>query len=105
VTAALPFLAQAGRVTILTAARSKKNSAEGSRLRDYLCRHSVRAQTQTLAIDGQVVGEAIHEASQDVSTDLMVVGGFTHRRLRQTLFGGVTSYILDQHRGTILMAH
>lgn len=105
VTAALPLLAKAEAIAILTAETSKTSGLEGSRLSAYLGCHGVRAQTITVPVEGRSVGEALHDAAQNVGADLMVMGGFTRSRFSQVFFGGVTSYILDNYRGTIIIAH
>lgn len=105
VTAALPFLAKAEAVAILTAETSKTSSLEGSMLSTYLGRHGVRAQTITVPLEGRSVGEALHDAAQNVAADLLIMGGFTRSRFSQVFFGGVTSYILDSYCGTIIIAH
>lgn len=105
VTAALPFLAKAEKVSILTAASSRTDLTQGPRLAAYLARHGIAAQTCAVPHVENSVGQALHEAALSVSADLLVMGGFTRSRLRQTFFGGVTSSLLANFQGTIFIAH
>lgn len=105
VAAAMPFLAKARKVSILTAETSKTEVSQGPRLAAYLARHGIAAQARAVPRTEDSVGEALHAAALDVSADLVVMGGFTRSRLRQTFFGGVTSSMLDNYRGAIIMAH
>lgn len=105
VAAALPFLAKAEKVSILTAATSRTDLSQGPRLAAYLSRHGIAAQTCAVSRVEDSVGQALHEAALSVSADLIVMGGFTRSRLRQTFFGGVTSALLANFQGTIFIAH
>lgn len=49
--------------------------------------------------------EALAHACQELSIDWMVMGAFGHSRLRETIFGGVTRYILTETRVPLLLAH
>ncbi|MFD2430449.1 universal stress protein [Sphingobium scionense] len=51
------------------------------------------------------VEEALAHACQELSIDWMVMGAFGHSRLRETIFGGVTRYILAETRVPLLLAH
>lgn len=105
VTAALPFLVKAEKVSILTAATSRTDLTLGPRLAAYLSRHGIAAQTCAVPHVENSAGQALHEAALGVSADLLVMGGFTRSRLRQTFFGGVTSSLLANFRGAIFIAH
>ncbi|MBT5558364.1 MAG: universal stress protein, partial [Proteobacteria bacterium] len=37
--------------------------------------------------------------------DLMVMGAYSHSRLRETMFGGVTEYMLNRANIPVLMLH
>ena len=45
------------------------------------------------------------EAAADANADLLVVGGFGHRPVREYVFGGVTRDMLEDARLPVLLAH
>ena len=51
------------------------------------------------------VGEDILSRAADFSADLIVMGGYSHTRLRETVFGGATRTILEHMTVPVLMAH
>ena len=51
------------------------------------------------------VGEAILAHAEEFNADLIVKGAFTQSRLRQMIFGGATSHILDHASVPVFMAH
>jgi nucleotide-binding universal stress UspA family protein len=104
VTAALPFLRLADRIVVLTVATSKTGAAEGERLRNYLLRHGLDAEIAARTALGSV-GDALMRAATEHGADLLVTGCYTHSRVRQSLFGGVTHHLLENCRLPMLMAH
>ena len=51
------------------------------------------------------VGEDILSRAADFSADMIVMGGYGHTRLRETVFGGATRTILEHMTVPVLMAH
>lgn len=103
VTAALPVLSRAEAVHIVTFPTTRTDAARAQQLVDYLARHGITATTRIEDADTPI-GEALLEAVDDLSATVLVMGGYTHSRLRQTLFGGVTHHILEEARLPVLMA-
>jgi nucleotide-binding universal stress UspA family protein len=102
VAAALPLLARATQVTSITV----DNAGEGRRnladLAAYLAWHGIAADPRVIAARGSV-GEALADAAADA--ELLVMGGYTHSRLRELFLGGVTRYMLERARLPLLIAH
>lgn len=42
---------------------------------------------------------------RDVKADLLIMGAWSHSRLRETLFGGFTRHFLREHACNVLLAH
>jgi len=103
VTAALPLLTRAGAVHIVTFPTTRTDAARAQQLVDYLGRHGIRA-TPRIEDAEAPIGEALLEAVEDLSATFLVMGGYTHSRLRQTLFGGVTHHILEEAKLPVFMA-
>ena len=56
------------------------------------------------ASSGSISGRLQAEA-READTQLLVLGAYSHSRLRESIFGGVTDDILTATRIPVLMAH
>lgn len=97
----LPWLTQMKKVTVLV---SKKREASASDVVDYLKRHGCKADHQVI-VGGGNVGKKMLATCGEIGAEFLVVGGFSHTRTRQRLFGGVTSYLLSNTNIITVMAH
>ena len=106
---ALPFLAAAGRVVVLTVAhqRSAEQPETDARVAAarYLAYHRIAADCASLETGGAAVGERLLEEVARRDCDLVVMGGYGHSRLQELLIGGVTRSVLKLAELPILMAH
>lgn len=101
--AAVPLLA--GReVTVLRIGAAQGKFPETEAL-SYLFRHGVRAELREETPSARSVEEQLESAAIDMGAAMMVMGAFGRSRLRETLFGGVTRYLLDSARVPLLLAH
>jgi len=105
VTAAIPFLKRASGVTILTADSDKTSGDVIPALMAYLSWHGVTTEARTSSPEGRQVGEVMLKECTDLGADLLVMGAYTHSRMRQLILGGVTRYILAEARIPVFMAH
>lgn len=105
VAGALPFLYRAESVEVLTAITSRTTADEGRGLVDYLAWHGIDASLREVAPGGGSVGAALLAAAADAGSDLLVMGGYSHSRLRQMILGGVTRHILAEAALPVLMSH
>lgn len=104
--AALPFIARAASVEVITMA-ADEDTAPGllDDLNDAL---SVRGLGATMrAVDHASSGDGARLLAEATSggADLIVMGGYGHSRLRQLVFGGVTRHMLRHVTVPVLMAH
>lgn len=95
VAAALPFVANAARVVILsveedTAARE----LSGNRLAQALRWHNPEVTLQGLVPDGRAPVETLLDAAASLQANLLVMGGYSHSRTREVIFGGFTRRVL-----------
>jgi len=67
--------------------------------------HGIAAEPMSVELDGRSTGEAVLAAAGAEGCDLLVKGAFTRNRLRQMIFGGATSHIMQHARLPVLMAH
>ena len=98
----LPWLKQMKKVTVLV---SKKREARVDEVIDYLKRHGCKVDYKVLDGRGGHVGKKMLATCNEIGAEFLVVGGFTHTRTRQRLFGGVTSHLLDNTNIITVMAH
>lgn len=98
----IPWLTQMETVSVIV---SEKRQAGVPALLEYLGRHGVEAQVQILSPGRGPVGQAILESCRSVGAEFLVVGGFSHSRSRQLLFGGVTRHLLNHSEIVTVMVH
>lgn len=104
VSGALPFLAQAKRIEVLTAGDTKP--AEGSALVQALSWRGVAATARHLApLPGVHIGEQLLAGARDGGADLLVMGGYGKAPWREMLLGGATREIVGTSLLPLLMAH
>ena len=105
---ALPFLAQAHEVQIalFNAKPNMKGHGEdpGSEIAQYLVRHGVKATVKREICHGDV-GETALSRAVDFDSDLIVMGGYGHTRIREFILGGVSKLMLDSMTIPVLMSH
>ncbi len=104
VSAAIPLLALADKVTICTVQRDA-TVLSGQSMIDYLRLHGVTASERAIDPRGRTPGQTLLEAATDIGADLLVMGGFGHSRLRDIFLGGTTRYILMHAGLPVLLAH
>ena len=98
----LPWLAQMKKVSVLV---SKKREAGVDEVLGYLKRHGCKASHVVLPGRGSNVGKKMLHCCGEIGAEFLVVGGFSHTRTRQRLFGGVTSHLLANTDIITVMAH
>ena len=106
---ALPFLERAKRVDVITvnpeaAGRAMEGQAL-SRLTAYLKAHGVTPVVDRDAVSDISVGERLLSRAADLGSDLVVMGGYAHTRLRELVLGGVTRTMLEKMTVPVLMSH
>lgn len=104
VAAAMPLISRSDGVVIMTAENDKTSSEVAPELAAYFAWHGVNAETRTLPGRSQV-GQVLLEDCVAVGADLLVMGAYTHSRMRQLILGGVTKHVLGSAELPVLMAH
>ncbi|MBC2665108.1 universal stress protein [Novosphingobium flavum] len=101
---AVPILAACGEVIVLTVEDAPAEFPATDALA-YLSRHGVGAELQVVQRIGSVEDTISRELELN-QAQLLVMGAFSHSRLREFLFGGVTRHFLEQAGGpALLLAH
>lgn len=104
VAAAMPLLAKASEVHIVTIEESQRR-ADPEALARYLAWHRIGADARLIATEGAIATKAIDEECTRHGASLLVMGGYTHSRLRELIFGGVTAHVIKAAAIPVLLAH
>ena len=103
---AMPFLRRAGAIDVVTVERQeRRNELTGARIAAHLARHGLKVELKPIVAPDIGVADAILSFAADNSTDLIVMGGYGHTRLREFVLGGATSGILGAMTVPTLMSH
>ncbi len=106
VAAAMPFIETAARVVILSVSEgAAAQQAGGERLRKVLHRRNPATELRHLGRDGQSPVDVLLAEAAKLDASLLVMGGYSHSRLRQAVFGGFTRRVLAGADLVVLMAH
>lgn len=106
VTSALPFLQRARSVEIINVTTGAKQGPSAQDLADYLTWHGVGPAVKEIPPEEhRAVGDILLEEAETSGANLLVIGAYSHSRLREMLWGGVTKHILSHARIPVLMAH
>ena len=105
VSAALPLLEKADKVTIITVeSENSPIQVSAKDLADQLRWHGVSAVHDSMPAE-RPAGEIISDRAKFHGCDLLVMGAFTHSRLIQIILGGVTRHMMNTSDIPILMSH
>ena len=102
--AALPLLRAAEAVVVAVAGTHAEPAQAEHALLAWLARHEVDAELVADATTGDV-GDCLLSLAADRASDLLVMGGYGHARLRELLLGGATRTVLRTMTIPVLMAH
>lgn len=102
---AMPLLLSAKTVDIAIVAPINIEGDPGAALCQMLVRHGVKAQVTILPKDMPRVTDVLLRHATEQDAELLVMGAYTHSRLRQSVLGGSTRDILQGTRLAVLMAH
>lgn len=102
---AMPLLVDAEKVVVLAVEGGMVPGPDIDEVVGHLQRHGVTAEGRWIEGRGRGAGESLLEEAAALGADLLVKGAFTHSRLRQLIFGGVTSHLLSAAEIPVLMAH
>ncbi len=99
--------AETVRAVTLIETEKKRAEAEalGANLIASLARHGISASFQVSFAASGSAGESILSTLLDEGCDLLVMGGYSHSRLREMIFGGVSRDILRETWVPTLVSH
>jgi nucleotide-binding universal stress UspA family protein len=106
---ALPFLSRAAETRVCVAktyfGMGRHGEEPGADVARWLSGHGAKVTVEGVDPEGHSVAEALAGAARRNGCDLIVMGGFGHSRLRESIFGGVTSDMVSHPPLPLLLAH
>jgi nucleotide-binding universal stress UspA family protein len=106
---AMPFIeaAESVHVAMVDPATGEDAHGEepGADLAAALARHRVPVTVDALPSAGQSIAGRLLIHAAECGADLIVMGGYGHWRLRESLFGGVTRDMVRKSEVPLLLAH
>ena len=106
---AVPLLEEAENVTVLSVNPERGISGEGdlpaADIALHLARHGIKAEASYIVAEDIGVGDALLSRAADLGSDLIVMGGYGHSRLRELVLGGATRTVLRHMTVPVLMSH
>jgi nucleotide-binding universal stress UspA family protein len=103
--AAMPLLAQADRVLLLAGVKDEPVEPSLDSLAEWLGHHGIKGEQRRVALESWPVGERLVEEAAAAGADLVVMGGYGHSRMRETIFGGATRAVLNEAKLPVLLEH
>ena len=110
VRAAVGLLKLASDVKVLRIEEDKEETFPSTRLLEYLSRHGIHAElkVETARPDAQDVDftyACLMSEAQRMSAAYVVMGGYSHSRISEYMFGGLTRSILGASNIPVFIAH
>ena len=105
VAASMPLIEGAEKVMIFTMNDEDDETDLAAQLSQYLAWHGVNAEIETTYVGDHNVGEVLVTKCAEWNADVLVMGAYTHSRLRQLIFGGVTRHVLAEAKLPVVMVH
>lgn len=100
---AMPLLRKAERVVAITVSEGQRAGPSADELVDYLAWHDVSATTHVLQSDYRMTGEALLTDALDVGAGMLVMGAYSHSRLRRLILGSATEFMLSSSGIPVVM--
>ncbi|CAN7402927.1 universal stress protein [Bradyrhizobium sp. LjRoot220] len=107
VSAAIPFMQLAKSVRVIRVDRDASNrQASQAEVLAYLRCHGISATAQVVAPELRSVGDTLLAVGAEYEAGLLIMGAYSHSRLREMLLGGATRHILKNASARpVLLAH
>ena len=103
--AALPFLQAAETVTVAAIGELPYGNPGPDMACDWLVRHRVNIKPHVIEDTSRDPEDLLDELAGKTDAKLIVMGAYSHSRLRQMILGGFTRHFLRESAVPVLMAH
>jgi nucleotide-binding universal stress UspA family protein len=107
VSAAIPLLQHAASVEVVSVDRdAARRRASHEDVLTYLRCHGIEARSRTVEPQSRSIGDSLLSTAGEIDAGLVVMGAYSHSRLREMLLGGVTRHMLQNAAARpVLLAH
>jgi nucleotide-binding universal stress UspA family protein len=105
---AMPFMHKAKEVSVVVATSERLTEEEavmGIDAVNHLRHHAIHAGLHRIRNESSDVARELMAEAERRKADLLVMGGYSHARLRERLLGGVTYDLMHESPVPLLMAH
>ena len=103
--AALPLLEKADSVTVASVSTGEKDTPDLEMVSQYLTAHGIAASTTVIEAGDEEISDVLIQHARRHDGALLVMGAYSHSRLREQVLGGVTQDILDFTEIPVLLIH
>lgn len=104
-TAALPYLSLADEVELIAVQERPLDTESLDEAVEYLALHGVSAKTHIFAKGERTAGEALLDAAAKGGASMLVIGGYGHSRMLESIFGGTTLHLTRHPAMPLFMVH
>jgi nucleotide-binding universal stress UspA family protein len=105
----LDLIGNAATVRAITLIENETQRADaegaGASLIATLARHGIKASFEVTYAASGATGDALLSALSDADCDLFIMGGYSHSRFREMIFGGVSRDVLRETSIPTLVSH
>jgi nucleotide-binding universal stress UspA family protein len=105
VRSAVGLLKLASNVNVARVSEGKDEQFPSTVLLEYLSRHGIHAELDTLATEGELIADRLVGYATAKRANYMVMGAYGHSRAGEYLFGGVTRSLLKECPVALVVAH
>lgn len=104
---ALPVLARAAEVRVLTVVNEKPAAVAGlaAEAVRHLAAHGIAAVADEVDGKGASIGESLGAYMAKITPDFLVMGAYGRSRLQEFILGGATEYMLHAPKVPLLLSH
>jgi nucleotide-binding universal stress UspA family protein len=100
-----PFIAAAEKVMIVSVTEGADPDPTAAQLQRSLYWHNPHTELRYLPLAGRAAVDVLMDEARVEGAGLVVMGGYSHSRLRQIVLGGFTRSVLRNAPVPVLMAH
>lgn len=105
VMAAMPLIEAADQVTICHVNTGAKPGPSPEELAASLAWHGVEAKVRYISAGGAAVSDLMMTEAANIGGDLVIMGAYSHSRMREFVLGGVTRHALRHVVTPLMMMH
>lgn len=105
VSLAMPLLASAKKISILSAETGEPMDLGADDLVDHLRWHNIEPDAKIFKTSGNDIGGPLLQQAAAIGADCLLMGAFGHNRNREFILGGVTQYVISHAQLPVFFAH